>query len=62
MSGRIGGAPSTRGWRLAYYYTRLLIVLLTSYTRPRQRQRTDPPAAEAMVDGAVLTPAERGAG
>jgi glycosyltransferase involved in cell wall biosynthesis len=34
MRGRAGGAPSTRGWRLAYYYTRLLVVLLTSYTRP----------------------------
>ena len=35
MSERTGGAPSTRGWRLAYYYVRLLVVLLTSYTRPR---------------------------
>ena len=34
MRGRVGGAPSTRGWKLAYYYTRLLVVLLTSYTKP----------------------------
>lgn len=39
MSERIGGAPSTRGWRLAYYYVRLLVVLLTSYTRSAQRRR-----------------------
>jgi glycosyltransferase involved in cell wall biosynthesis len=38
MAGRIGGAPSTRGWRLAYYYVRLLVVLLTSYTRPGHRR------------------------
>jgi hypothetical protein len=37
MFGRTGGAPSTRGWRLAYYYVRLLVVLLTSYTRPGHR-------------------------
>jgi glycosyltransferase involved in cell wall biosynthesis len=42
MLGRMGGAPSTRGWRLAYYYVRLLVVLLTSYTRPAQRHRTGP--------------------
>ena len=39
MRGRAGGAPSTRGWKLAYYYTRLLVVLLTSYTRPASRKR-----------------------
>ncbi len=37
MRGRTGGAPSTRGWRLVYYYVRLLVVLLTSYTRPGRR-------------------------
>ncbi len=40
MSGRTGGAPSTRGWRLLYYYVRLIVVLLTSYTRPSRRLRT----------------------
>lgn len=39
ISGRIGGAPSTRGWWLAYYYVRLVIVLLTSYSRPSRRHR-----------------------
>jgi glycosyltransferase involved in cell wall biosynthesis len=38
IRGRTGGAPSTRGWRLAYYYVRLLVVLLTSYTRPTNRE------------------------
>jgi glycosyltransferase involved in cell wall biosynthesis len=37
MRGRTGGAPSTRSWRLGYYYARLLVVLLTSYTRPARR-------------------------
>ena len=42
MRGRTGGAPSTRGWKLAYYYARLLVVLVTSYTRPAtdERRRT----------------------
>ncbi len=39
ISARIGGAPSTRGWRLAYYYLRLVIVLITSYSRPSRRHR-----------------------
>jgi glycosyltransferase involved in cell wall biosynthesis len=39
MRGRTGGAPSTRSWRLIYYYVRLLVVLVTSYTRPRSRAR-----------------------
>jgi glycosyltransferase involved in cell wall biosynthesis len=38
IRGRTGGAPSTRGWKLGYYYVRLLVVLLTSYTRPRHRE------------------------
>jgi glycosyltransferase involved in cell wall biosynthesis len=39
MYGRTGGAPSTRGWRLLYYYVRLIVVLLTSYTRPSRRRQ-----------------------
>ena len=72
MSGRIGGAPSTRGWRLAYYYVRLLVVLLTSYTRPAQRRRThaallEPEARSDRGDATranlepVLEPAQGGA-
>lgn len=34
---RRGGVPSTRGWRLVYYYCRLLVVLVVSYVRPRHR-------------------------
>ena len=37
MRGRTGGAPSTRSWRLLYYYVRLMVVLVTSYTRPARR-------------------------
>jgi glycosyltransferase involved in cell wall biosynthesis len=51
MSGRIGGAPSTRGWRLAYYYVRLLVVLVTSYTRPAQRDRR----ADAVKEGGATS-------
>jgi glycosyltransferase involved in cell wall biosynthesis len=40
MRGRTGGAPSTRTWRLGYYYARLLVVLVTSYTRPSSRTRS----------------------
>jgi glycosyltransferase involved in cell wall biosynthesis len=39
ISARVGGAPSTRSWRLAYYYVRLVVVLLTSYSRPSHRHR-----------------------
>lgn len=39
MRGRTGGAPSTRRIRLAYYYFRLVIFLLTSATRQRSRTR-----------------------
>lgn len=47
MRGRTGGAPSTRGWRLAYYYARLLVVLLSSYTTPKRRtKRAARPAVE----------------
>ncbi len=55
MRGRTGGAPSTRGWRLAYYYARLLVVLLTSYTRPGHRPqvaRLEPASARALDGGA----------
>jgi hypothetical protein len=45
MRGRTGGAPSTRSWRLVYYYARLLVVLLTSYTRPKSRRRASPAGA-----------------
>jgi glycosyltransferase involved in cell wall biosynthesis len=58
MLGRIGGAPSTRGWRLAYYYVRLLVVLLTSYTRPAQRHRTMP-TADAVPPSRAPNTAER---
>ena len=47
ISARIGGAPSTRSWRLAYYYVRLVVVLLTSYSRPSHRHRVSAsPASE----------------
>lgn len=39
MRGRTGGAPSTRSIRLGYYYVRLVIVILTSMTRQRSRDR-----------------------
>lgn len=39
MRGRTGGAPSTRSIRLVYYYVRLVIVMLTSMTRQRSRDR-----------------------
>jgi glycosyltransferase involved in cell wall biosynthesis len=39
MRGRTGGAPSTRRWRLVYYYVRLVIVLLASTTSRGQRAR-----------------------
>lgn len=41
MMGRTGGAPSTRGWRLAYYYVRLLVILCASYTRVGRRRPED---------------------
>ncbi|HZJ27477.1 MAG TPA: glycosyltransferase family 2 protein [Acidimicrobiia bacterium] len=47
MHGRTGGAPSTRSWRLIYYYARLLVFLLTSYTRPASRaDRVTPDPSE----------------
>jgi len=53
MRGRTGGAPSTRGWKLAYYYTRLLVVLVASYTRPSSRARRVLPrrAANGLSSG-----------
>jgi glycosyltransferase involved in cell wall biosynthesis len=39
MRGRTGGAPSARRLKLAYYYFRLVIFLLTSATRQRSRAR-----------------------
>ncbi len=39
MRGRTGGAPSTRNFKLVYYYVRLLVVLLVSTTSRGQRQR-----------------------
>jgi hypothetical protein len=39
MRGRTGGAPSTRRIRLAYYYFRLVIFLVTAATRQRSRTR-----------------------
>lgn len=46
IAARIGGAPSTRSWRLAYYYVRLVVVLLTSYSRPSHRHRPDAPQVD----------------
>jgi glycosyltransferase involved in cell wall biosynthesis len=72
MFGRTGGAPSTRGWRLAYYYVRLIVVLLTSYTRPTRRRGQTNVSTDAATPGLgveegacaaperVLHPAERG--
>ncbi len=37
MRGRTGGAPSTRKFKLVYYYVRLLVVLLTSGTSKSHR-------------------------
>ena len=37
MRGRTGGAPSTRNFKLVYYYVRLLVVLLVSTTSRGQR-------------------------
>jgi glycosyltransferase involved in cell wall biosynthesis len=58
ISARIGGAPSTRSWRLAYYYVRLVVVLVTSYSRPSRRHRvsTAPepeprPQRDALLEG-----------
>ncbi len=39
MRGRTGGAPSTRNFKLVYYYVRLLVVLLVSTTSRGQRAR-----------------------
>ena len=39
MRGRTGGAPSTRNFKLVYYYVRLLVVLLVSTTSRNQRAR-----------------------
>jgi hypothetical protein len=58
MRGRTGGAPSTRHWRLAYYYARLLVVLLTSYTRPARRAER---ARPRVSSGAVSRPEEQSA-
>jgi glycosyltransferase involved in cell wall biosynthesis len=41
MRGRTGGAPSTRKFKLVYYYVRLLVVLLTSGTRQSSRVRAN---------------------
>ncbi len=41
MRGRTGGAPSTRKFKLVYYYVRLLVVLLTSGTRQSSRARAN---------------------
>lgn len=65
IRGRTGGAPSTGGWRLAYYYVRLLVVLLTSYTRPaRRRSATDavlePSSYQGGIDGHGQVVARRG--
>ncbi len=49
MRGRTGGAPSTRSWRLVYYYVRLLVVLVTSYTRPSTRSRPQPDLQETAA-------------
>lgn len=51
MRGRTGGAPSTRGWKLAYYYVRLLVVLLTSYTRRGSRRDAQVRVREAAELG-----------
>jgi glycosyltransferase involved in cell wall biosynthesis len=60
ISARTGGAPSTRGWRLAYYYVRLVVVLVTSYSRPSRRHRAmaSPETEPRSQDDAQL---ERGA-
>lgn len=63
MRGRTGGAPSTRSWRLVYYYARLLVVLVASYTRPtnrRTRARTPRTRAVPAPRGRVAD--ARGAG
>ena len=39
MRGRTGGAPSTRNFKLVYYYVRLVVVLLVSTTSRGQRAR-----------------------
>ena len=39
MRGRTGGAPSTRRFKLVYYYVRLLVVLVVSTTSRGQRAR-----------------------
>jgi glycosyltransferase involved in cell wall biosynthesis len=39
MLGRTGGAPSTRNFKLVYYYVRLLVVLVVSTTSRGQRAR-----------------------
>ena len=39
MRGRTGGAPSTRDFKLVYYYVRLIVVLLVSTTSRGQRAR-----------------------
>ena len=39
MRGRTGGAPSTRRFKLVYYYVRLVVVLLASTTSRGQRAR-----------------------
>ena len=61
MRGRTGGAPSTRSWRLIYYYSRLLVVLVTSYTRPasrasRARPRRTPGATSKPAPGEGTVP------
>jgi glycosyltransferase involved in cell wall biosynthesis len=39
MRGRTGGAPSTRSFKLLYYYVRLIVVMVISATRRRHRVR-----------------------
>jgi glycosyltransferase involved in cell wall biosynthesis len=55
MRGRTGGAPSTRRWKLVYYYVRLVIVILTSTSSRGGRRR----ANRTRVD-AEHADAERG--
>lgn len=50
MHGRTGGAPSTRNWRLLYYYVRLMVVLITSYTRPASRSPHAPAAGSTTEE------------
>jgi glycosyltransferase involved in cell wall biosynthesis len=62
MRGRTGGAPSTQGWKLAYYYSRLLVVLLSSYTRPKSRTKRKVRAGARTPKPVRDAPQEREAG